>query len=111
MRVTEDDPLTPWIDQGDWGGDNHCTMTGKIKRLGVVFERSGATIAIPLSVMRSAALCLSGVSLPRLFPFVCLLFLFLLRVHNLCRALGGYASMACRQCPVGELMLVHYSDD
>ena len=30
LRVTEADPLTAWIDQGDWGGDDHCHVTGKV---------------------------------------------------------------------------------
>eukprot|EP00037_Helgoeca_nana_P008673 m.77056 g.77056 ORF g.77056 m.77056 type:complete len:394 (+) comp19083_c0_seq1:25-1206(+) len=28
LRVTTDDPLTSWINQGDWGGDDHCAVTG-----------------------------------------------------------------------------------
>lgn len=30
LRVSEADPLTPWINQGDWGGDDHCHITGKV---------------------------------------------------------------------------------
>lgn len=30
LRATEADPLTDWIDQGDWGGDDHCHVTGKV---------------------------------------------------------------------------------
>ena len=30
LRVTAADPLTDWVDQGDWGGDNHCHVTGKV---------------------------------------------------------------------------------
>lgn len=26
VRVTSSDPLTKWINQGDWGADNHCTI-------------------------------------------------------------------------------------
>ena len=26
VRVTSDDPLTEWINQGDWGSDEHCTV-------------------------------------------------------------------------------------
>merc|ERR1719272_11242 len=28
LRVTDADPMTPWINQGDWGGDDHCTIQG-----------------------------------------------------------------------------------
>ena len=28
LRVTDADPITEWVDQGDWGADNHCTITG-----------------------------------------------------------------------------------
>ena len=38
LRVTSDTdiyPLTDWIDQGDWGSDDHCKITGKV---GVVGE-------------------------------------------------------------------------
>ncbi len=30
LRVSSADPLTPWINQGDWGGDDHCHITGKV---------------------------------------------------------------------------------
>ena len=30
LRVTSDDPLTDWVNQGDWGGDNHCHVHGQI---------------------------------------------------------------------------------
>lgn len=30
LRATPDDPLTPWIDQGDWGADDHCKAHGRI---------------------------------------------------------------------------------
>ena len=28
IRATPSDPLTPWIDQGDWGADDHCKVHG-----------------------------------------------------------------------------------
>ena len=31
LRVTDDRtafPLTDWINQGDWGGDDHCALQG-----------------------------------------------------------------------------------
>jgi hypothetical protein len=28
LRVTPDDPLMPWISQGDWGADDHCKVQG-----------------------------------------------------------------------------------
>jgi hypothetical protein len=28
LKVTSADPLTPWVDQGDWGSDNHCAIQG-----------------------------------------------------------------------------------
>jgi hypothetical protein len=30
LRVTKEDPLTDWINQGDWGSDDHCQVTGKV---------------------------------------------------------------------------------
>ena len=30
LRVTDADPLTEWIDQGDWGADDHCKVTGNV---------------------------------------------------------------------------------
>ena len=30
LRVTTDDPLTDWINQGDWGSDNHCHQHGQV---------------------------------------------------------------------------------
>mmetsp|Transcript_118622 Transcript_118622/g.295829 ORF Transcript_118622/g.295829 Transcript_118622/m.295829 type:complete len:413 (+) Transcript_118622:41-1279(+) len=32
LRVTDSDPLTDWVDQGDWGPDDHCAITGKVVR-------------------------------------------------------------------------------
>ena len=29
VRATLDLPLTPWIHQGDWSGDDHCKVTGQ----------------------------------------------------------------------------------
>ena len=29
LRASPEDPLTPWVDQGDWGGDDHCKQHGK----------------------------------------------------------------------------------
>jgi hypothetical protein len=28
LRVSESDPLVDWVDQGDWGPDNKCAITG-----------------------------------------------------------------------------------
>ena len=28
LRVSSADPLTPWVNQGDWGGDDHCAIQG-----------------------------------------------------------------------------------
>ena len=28
LRVTNDDPIASWVSQGDWGGDDHCAVTG-----------------------------------------------------------------------------------
>eukprot|EP00658_Telonema_sp_P-2_P011827 TRINITY_DN1452_c0_g1_i21.p2 TRINITY_DN1452_c0_g1~~TRINITY_DN1452_c0_g1_i21.p2 ORF type:complete len:327 (-),score=66.63 TRINITY_DN1452_c0_g1_i21:1985-2965(-) len=30
LLATADDPLADWVDQGDWGGDDHCVVTGKV---------------------------------------------------------------------------------
>lgn len=30
LLATAADPLTPWIDQGDWGSDDHCQVTGQV---------------------------------------------------------------------------------
>lgn len=30
LLATKDTPLTDWVNQGDWGGDDHCKVTGKI---------------------------------------------------------------------------------
>ena len=30
LRVDPSDPLVDWIDQGDWGSDDHCAVTGKV---------------------------------------------------------------------------------
>ena len=32
VRATESDPIVEWVDQGDWGSDNHCVVTGKVVR-------------------------------------------------------------------------------
>lgn len=30
LRQSPDDPPTQWVDQGDWGGDDHCKVAGKV---------------------------------------------------------------------------------
>lgn len=30
LRVTNDDPIASWVSQGDWGGDDHCAVTGDV---------------------------------------------------------------------------------
>eukprot|EP00041_Stephanoeca_diplocostata_P014879 m.281502 g.281502 ORF g.281502 m.281502 type:complete len:423 (+) comp19839_c0_seq14:29-1297(+) len=30
LKVTTNDPLVDWVNQGDWGGDDHCTITGNV---------------------------------------------------------------------------------
>lgn len=30
LRATSKDPEVSWINQGDWSGDNHCKVTGKV---------------------------------------------------------------------------------
>lgn len=32
LRSSNQDPLVNWVDQGNWGGDDHCTVTGKVVR-------------------------------------------------------------------------------
>lgn len=31
LRVTAADPLADWVNQGDWGGDDHCVVTGQVR--------------------------------------------------------------------------------
>ena len=30
IRIDSNDPLTDWVDQGDWGKGDHCTVTGSV---------------------------------------------------------------------------------
>ncbi len=36
LRSSASDPLTQWINQGDWGPENHCVVTGQPSPVQVV---------------------------------------------------------------------------
>ena len=58
LRVTAADPVTDWINQGDWSGDNHCAIQ-KHKRTGVPCSAIDDTLSNHLDG------CVSRIRLPR----------------------------------------------
>jgi hypothetical protein len=58
IRVTPDDPLTDWINQGDWGGDDHCALQ--------THSRSGVPCSdVDSSLSNQLDGCVSRIRLPR----------------------------------------------